>query len=301
MSKKQQTLPVDSSSTIQRHASDSDISSKSETSKASAGEQNIIRHKRRRVDDSLNDSLSTMKKDLMELIDNKLDNLNANMKDHNAEVNKALEFMTLKYDDIKVKYEDIQRERKADKIYIQELENKIESMDKTNRASTIEIRNVPRKSTETKSDLAVLAVNLGRAIDLDINNSEIVDVYRVNLQTKADPPLIVKLTTVLRKEEFIRAVKTYNKQHSSQLSTAQLKLGLPPSPIYVSEHMTAKTRRLFFLARDFARTNNYRFCWCAHGRIFIRKKEGTAPLLIKEENQLAEFNKQADMSLGNPN
>ncbi|KOB51939.1 Uncharacterized protein OBRU01_26845, partial [Operophtera brumata] len=57
------------------------------------------------------------------------------------------------------------------------------------------------------------------------------------------------------------AVKKYNQHHiNDRLNTAAIGLQGKKNPIYVSDFLTPKARRLYFLARDVARSNGYRFC-----------------------------------------
>lgn len=280
----------------QNHPSDSDMA----TSDTGKGKQpNVTRHKRKRVDENISDSISTLRNDLSELIDTRFNALSEEIKLNSVDQNKTFEFMSSKFDEMKINYEQLQKERKEDKRYIEELEDRIEMMQKNSSSTTVELRNILKKSGENKSNLVELAVKLGNELDMDIKRHEIQDIYRINTQSKSEPPILIKFTTALRKEEFIRTVKKVSRDHAHKLTTIQLKLGLSANPMYVSEHMTAKTRRLFFLAKDFSKSNGYDYCWCSRSRIFLRKKEGTSQVLVKNEAYLDELKKQQDPPVNN--
>lgn len=287
----QRSPPKTPCTQMENKTSDSDSTSRNETSKTTRSPKMMPRNKRKRVgDDSLNDSLSTLKNDLMELINSKFQALHADilndLKNHNVELNKNLEFMSNKYEDMRMKFEEHDRERKEYIKYTQDLEDRIEVFEKNSRSSSIEIKNIPKKQGESKLDLPKLTQCIGKALNLDIPASEIQDAYRVNLKSNDNPPIVVKFTTVFRKEEFMRKAKREIKANPARLSAQIRAVGYPAGQIFVAEHLTAKTRRLFMLARDYAKSNEFQFCWCSFGRIFLRKKEGAPHMLIKNEKQL---------------
>lgn len=249
-------------------------------------------HKRKRLADGFSDSLSTLKKDLTDVIDvkfKKLEDQYTELNQRNGEVCKAVEFFMAKYDEMKNELAVVAKERKEEQAYIKELENKLEVFEKNNKSSSVELRNVPKSENESKTDLLKIAANLATSIGLDLKKSEIDDMYRINPKSGKNSIVLLKFTTTIRKEELIKAVKKYNRGHSTKLNSQQLGMGSPTVPIYIAEHLTAKTRRLFFLARDFAKANNFAFCWCSHGRIFLRKKEGGPQMLVQDEKQLDEL------------
>ncbi|CAB3231713.1 unnamed protein product [Arctia plantaginis] len=76
------------------------------------------------------------------------------------------------------------------------------------------------------------------------------------------------------------------KAQLNKLSTEHLRLGGPAKPVFVSENLTPKMKRLFFLARDFASSNQYRYCWVTNGKIYLREKQGAPHIMIKSESNL---------------
>ncbi|KAL4708006.1 hypothetical protein ACJJTC_010622 [Scirpophaga incertulas] len=61
----------------------------------------------------------------------------------------------------------------------------------------------------------------------------------------------------------------------------------PSKPIFISENLTAKVKKLFYLSREFAKTHAYKFCWVTNGKIFLRKKENGTLSRIERESDLA--------------
>ncbi|KAL4710608.1 hypothetical protein ACJJTC_003244 [Scirpophaga incertulas] len=63
------------------------------------------------------------------------------------------------------------------------------------------------------------------------------------------------------------------------------------TPIFVSEHLTGKAARLYFLARDLAKNKLYKFCWTSLGRVYVRKnEEKDSPYIqITSEHQIQDL------------
>lgn len=121
-------------------------------------------------------------------------------------------------------------------------------------------------------------------------NTEVRDIFRINTKNEENKPIIVEFTTALTKEKFITSSKKYNIENKNdRLNTGLLEINGPPKTIYISENLSPKTRRLFFLARDFSKTYDYSFCWVSHGKVFMRKREGHQYVRIDTEDDLAKL------------
>ncbi|CAG9133040.1 unnamed protein product [Plutella xylostella] len=88
------------------------------------------------------------------------------LREENLEMVKNIEFMSTKYDDFLMRISALETEKSLDKRLIRQMEEKLESMERKNRATGIEIRNVPRTQAETKEGLCVIVQNMAQAMDL---------------------------------------------------------------------------------------------------------------------------------------
>lgn len=213
------------------------------------------------------------------------------IKDQNNEIQKSIEFISLQYEEMKNKLEALEAERKHNISYIKSLEDRLDSMERNTRSSSIEIRNVPMKTNETKEDLTSVIKNIGTALNVKIETSDIRDVFRIPTKAETNKPVIVEFTRVPLKENIISSVKIFNKKdNSNKLNTSHLQIIGAPVPIYISENLTTKNKKLYFHAREFAKKNDFRFCWTSRGKIFLRKKEGSSLVRIDSEADLVESN-----------
>lgn len=238
------------------------------------------------------DEIKSLFADLVKQQNSKLTSLQATMneiKSQNDSITASMQMLSDKYDDMQKELGSIKQERLEHLAYIKVLENRLENVERGSCASRVEIRNVPRALQETKNDLTKIVKDIGNVLAIKIEHSEIKDVFRGYAKPDAAKPILVEFTTVPKKEDFIKSVKKYNKEHDMKLNTSLLHLEGPSKPIFISESLTSKGKRLYFLARDFAKTNNYMFCWPSYGKVYLRKKEGSPQIRIDEEADLVKL------------
>lgn len=123
-------------------------------------------------------------------------------------------------------------------------------------------------------------------INLQLN--DIRDVMRyTSRKDNSSWNLTVELANTLQKNNILSAIRKHNKENrSNQLNAGHLGLSGSSCPIYVSEFLTPRAKRIFFLAREMAKSEQYDYCWTANGKVYLRKKSGAPYILIKNEDQL---------------
>lgn len=259
-------------------------------------------------DDIITDKFELFKTDIMEMLkntisplDNRLQSVerslsdikqqNSDIKSSNIEIEKSIDFIKNQIIDFEGKISKLEKEHSSTKVFIAELEDKMENLERLNRKTSIEIRGVPKRAKENKSDILGMIANLTKIIRLESTTTNIKDVYRLPSKNSATTStIVVEFTNIFTKDSFLRGTRQYNNEHkNSMLNSNHLGMEGALSPIYFSDHLTSKSRRLHFLARDFAATEHYRFCWTANGRIFLRKEEGAKHVLVKNENTLMQL------------
>ncbi|CAG4996390.1 unnamed protein product [Parnassius apollo] len=130
--------------------SDSDISKLPKTPSSLA----VSRQKRRHDELSRDDFLS-FKEEVMQMLkswkadhDNRLSNMEnslTNIKKINTDIEKSLEFISQKYEDMQNKITTLEKQCKDNHTYIMSLEEKVEELYRNSRRNGIEIRNIPEK------------------------------------------------------------------------------------------------------------------------------------------------------------
>lgn len=212
------------------------------------------------------------------------------IKQQNNDLHASLQFMSDKYDSVLEKLQNLEEERIKERRHIQVLEDKIENLERKMKATGIEIRNVPRmtkddKKPETKLEMCELVKVIAKLVDVNLQDSDIKDIYRVNSNKETAKPLIVELNSVLMKDNLLKAIKNFNKERTKgdKLNTLHLKISGPPRPVFLSETLTFNTQKLFHMTRVFARENQYSYCWTSRGLVYLRKAESHPLIRINSE------------------
>lgn len=217
---------------------------------------------------------------------------NSEIKSTNSEIEKCTKFMSDQIQSIETKINDLETDRKKISLHITDLEDKIDIIQKKSIITCVEIRNIPKKSDETKEDLYEYINKLSSRLKLPECQGNLRDVYRIpNKSEKSNSTLVVEFSNTLLKYKFLQANKKIYASSSIRLYNTDMGInqGGTKMPIYIGEHLTPKTRRLFFLARDLKRTLKYAHCWTSNGNIYLRKSDGAKYVMIKNESQLNEL------------
>ncbi|XP_026761083.2 uncharacterized protein LOC113520021 [Galleria mellonella] len=201
----------------------------------------------------------------------------------------SVDFLAHKYDLLKSKMDKLETDHNADMRYVKTLEDKIETLERNNRSTCLEIRNIPTSPTETKNSLLETFIKTSGVLSIPVQPSEIKDIFRIKTKQQASKTIIVDLTSSILKEKNIAMYRKYNKG-SSKLTTETLHLSGPVSPIYISENLSSKMKKLFYLAREFAKTNDYKYCWVSHGKIFLRKSDNGSLIPVTDDTVLEKIN-----------
>lgn len=196
----------------------------------------------------------------------------------------TVDFLAQKIDALQVRVEQLEAVRKTDSQYIQSLENKLDVFERNSRSTCLEIRNIPVGVSESKTSLLDAFINTSKVLNVPIHQNQVKDIFRINTKDPKNKTIIVDLTSALTKEKVVSMFRKFNK--GSKLTTEHLHISGPVTPIFISENLSSKMKRLFYLARESAKEKDYKFCWVSHGKIFARRRENGPLVRILTELDL---------------
>lgn len=264
-----------------------------------------LRNKRKREDDDMSIELSQVKEDIKELkllITSmkatqcgelkKIAPTLSDIQQTNRNIESSVAFLTAQNEEYKKKIEMLEEQTKEDRKYIVVLEDKIEDLQKATRKTSIEIKNVPKKNSETKDDLVEMTTCLAKNIGCEFNKTFIKDIYRVRGKKEGvrNSPIIVEMTSTLVKNDILKMSKAFNLKQKNKLCAKHLGFRTAEdTPIFVSENLTAKASRLHFLGRKLVKAKAYKFCWTAYGKVYLRKDETSPIILVRNELQVQQL------------
>lgn len=205
----------------------------------------------------------------------------------NIELNVSL--LTSQNEEFQKKIDNLESQSKKDRQYITLLEDKIEDLQRSSCKTKIEIKNVPRKTAESREDLIHMMTCLSKNINLDLCPRDIKDIFRTKTRNDREksPNIIVELGSALLRTDMLKKTKEFNIKNKSKLQAKHLGFTTnEDTPVYLSEQLTAKGARLFFLSRDLVRNKKFKYCWTAFGRVFVRKDDTSKIICIQNEAQV---------------
>ncbi|XP_046976521.1 uncharacterized protein LOC124542638 [Vanessa cardui] len=184
-----------------------------------------------------------------------------------------------------VKLDNLESERKADRCHIQYLEEKVDTLEHQLYSTKLEIKNVPKILEETKEDICEIVKEISKVLKTPIERHDIRDVFRTG--KKDAPTILVDFNSAYVKENVIKGARQFNNRHKeNKLNTTHLKLDGPAKPVFLSEKLTPNIYSIYHLERNFARENEYKYCWTAFGKVFLRRMDGHKQIHIINEEDL---------------
>ena len=283
------------SSTLNKSLSDPNIS---EDINKTPPNHASFRNKRKR-DEDLPSEFCKFKEEMKELFSTFMNTQKRELKEittklkeiqqTNSSIEASITQLNSRQEEFQRKVDSLEIQAKKDRDYIVILEDSLEEIQRRTRQTCIELKNVPRKSHETRDDLTNMVFSLAKNIDLDLGTKDIKDIHRIQGKKAGinNTPVIVDLGSSILKSDMLQKVKTYNKKNNTKLQAKHLGFtNNEETPVFVSEQLTAKGARLFFLARDLSKTKQYKYCWTAHGRVFVKQDDNSRAILIKNEAQV---------------
>lgn len=204
----------------------------------------------------------------------------------NQDIQKSITLLSNQYEDLQIELNQLKLENSDYKSKISQLEAKLDLTERKSCSSMIEIRNLPSVDTVNKKELITMVQSICATIDPNpILESEIRDIFK-----KKSDVVVVDFTSILRKESLINHYKRYNKDrrgiNEPILQSEQINSQRPARPIYISEYLTSKTRRLFYLAREKVKNKSLAACWTSFGKVFVKKEENATPMRVNAESEL---------------
>lgn len=251
------------------------------------------------IDISIGDQLNDFKDEVRKMISylttthgQQLTELKSTLKtiqESNQNIESAITYLTVQNEEYRNKISHLECQIKEDREYIRLLENKLEEGQIAHRKADFVIKNVPRRENESKMELVEMVVCLSKHLDCKMTVADIKDIYRVRSKKTehANAPIIVETNSTLLKTDLLKKAKLYNTRHHEKLRAKHVGMkNNEELPIFLAEHLTANSARLHYLSRDLAKSKNYKFCWTAYGKVYVRKDEHSPIIMIRNEEQV---------------
>lgn len=231
--------------------------------------------------DNLKITQQTQTKKLQESID-ELHAQNKELIKTNTNIEKILLHTTTLYDDLKQKFDNLTVGHSEALLKISALEEQVEDIQRKQRVTTLEIRNIPEEENE---DLGEVLKKIHRSLEIPAPSDHIKQIRRI--KSSHNKAIIVEYPNIHASTRVLKALKTYNKAHKEDKFNSKC-LDLPGDKraIFIGESLTPAARKLHYLARGLRKDHGYHHCWTSMGRVFVKIAEGTPSIHIKSAEQV---------------
>lgn len=226
------------------------------------------------------------------IIEKKLDIL-ASFEIKIEEIKTSMTFFNEKFEEQKIKLEDLFTENKLLKDNQAKLEQTVailqtkmndivqkqEDINVSSRRKSLEICGIPKKPQENIQDMVN---NIAEKLDLTAPDLE--ESYRIHSKnTKIAEPIVIRFNTRKERDMFKSAAK------KKRLTTSDINTNGSGTPIYVNEHLTPTKKRLLGKVISIKKDLRAKFVWTSHGNIYFRKNDDSIIIKVNSEDDLVKL------------
>jgi hypothetical protein len=264
----------------------------------SSSETNNVTNRKRKPNPEMQDLL-TLKQEIGEMLggikltqetqtkklQESIDELHAQNKEiikTNSSIEKILMHTTTLYNDLKLKVDHLESGHDEALLKISALEEQVEDMQRNQRVTTLEIRNVPEIENE---NLEEVVNKIHTFLEVPVSTGCIKQIRRI--KTSKNKVIIVEYPNIKTSTLVLKTLKEYNNSHKDDKFNSKC-LNLPgeTTSIFIAESLTPAARKLHFLARGLRKDHGYQHCWTSMGRVFVKYADGTPAIQIKSIQQV---------------
>lgn len=205
------------------------------------------------------------------------------MGDNMNDIRKSIQFMSNAFEDQKKSFEKIlleiktlRKENVELKKRINTLEDRLESMEVSERANNIILSGIPRQPELSTSKIAA---RIFKALKVPLTEGDVLESYRVN--KNEDGPMMVKLNNIQNKKDVLKSIKSMK-----GLTIKQCGFVGTDRKLYINKDLPISKRDLFKKTRDTKKQKGYRAAFCVNGHIYLKKTDHDQPIKIRREEDL---------------
>lgn len=212
-----------------------------------------------------------------------------------------LQNLSVKVNEHDARIQHIEKDNKIMKSTIKMLTKRLDNVDQRYSNDKLQFSQVPFTEGE---NIRNIVVGIGRQINIQLNNDDILDAYRTKPTVKnavlepnfegprsasstdfdvqpvnhgkatSNNTIVVKFRSRLLRNNIINSFRNEFKKEGLFLDNNK------KNRIFINEHLSSNRRRLLFKTKLFAKANNYKYVWTRNGTIFLRKGDGTKKISV---------------------
>lgn len=147
------------------------------------------------------------------------------------------------------------------------LKDKVRSLEQYSRKNNVEINGIPETPRENVFNLVK---DVGTALGLDIQDSDISTAHRVpSFKKDRPPPLIVQFSRRITRDTLLSKFRDKKSMTAQEINPA-----LTFQRVYINEHLTPENKLFLKTLKEKCKEASYDYAWCRDGKFFVRKCQG---------------------------
>lgn len=205
-----------------------------------------------------------------------------------GELKASFDFNSAKVDEFAAKITNIE----SRVISLETLENKVQSLeveiasiklelstnDQRSRLNNIEIKGIPLKKEE---NLFTILETISKKVNYPVPKNQVNYISRVPVFNSKDKSIVVSFLNRYFKEDFIAAARSLK-----GLSTHDLGFDGPAVKVFINDHLNPESKKLLNKTRLLAKERDFKYVWVKHGKIHVRKLDGSHVFIVARESDL---------------
>lgn len=198
--------------------------------------------------------------------------------------------ITLSNQETRIKHlEGCEKENFVLKAKVAQLQNDMSAQAQNLLRNEIELSGIPETPNESLFHTILVAA---RKVGVELEDKDIDWVSRAGprrpppesheAHARLPRPVVVRLLRRGKRDELLKAAKLRRNVTSADLDISGTSL-----KVFFNERLTKENRMLFRDARIKCKENGFAQCFCSHGVIFIRKRDGKPATIVRNHSDLA--------------
>lgn len=159
------------------------------------------------------------------------------------------------------------------------LKHRVKALEQYSRKNNVEVNGIPETPRE---DVVGLVKDVGAALGVEIQESDISTAHRVpSFKKDRPPPLIVQFSRRFTRDTVLNKYKD-----KKGLTARQINPAFPDKIVYVNEHLTPENKIFLSKLKVKCKEIGYQYAWCREGRFFVRKRQGDRYIKVDSYDEL---------------
>lgn len=155
---------------------------------------------------------------------------------------------------------------------VKDLCNRVDIQDQNSLANSLEITGIPISKSESIPDLVS---HISAKLNNKLTKEDILRCHRKrsvpskHLAATRHPPIIISFKDIQKRNNLLSAFRARRGIKLSEIGFES------DNYFFINESLTNIRKKLFYTAKTFQRTNNYKYLWTRNGRIFLKKDDSS--------------------------